>query len=492
MSSSEWLPEDKFLRQEGSKQSGLPKKHIHIDSTSQLPTSQRKTGMLYAAESHTEAVNAHPRLLCPSCGELASGIGGGKQLYQVDIAESAGKSHRGDVPPCPIEGMSTPIMCYNVEPCGCRVNQEWAGAFNAELNRRLSGQKPCDVVDMTPKQRAAKITTLENRLSLLYSIQANTAMNTQGREAADYWIVIVADQLQRLCPGVHNTKPTVIPLGAKVANWASINNFTQPDVVPAKTPPCWPMPSGVSFEAGLDKAASDAEVVFGTLVYRKADGTLSPNPAYQGQLAFGTVMGKSSELGSVLADTGKAKIQNAVDAMKLAVQMHDSGIISKQSLQEQFATHMPATLDHDEKPKILKTKNGQYGVSHGDVYKVFVTIEEAQAFAAQLVNVFGGWVKDKMPGKPKPTLQTLPVSEQVNVFGSNEEAAPYLAKVKAEYMVKIKKILEPSETFDLPPQPVSLPAPETLKTELPKDAGVAPPTTERHTKKKRTIRKIED
>lgn len=240
---NKWLSAAEFITRQTTH---VARKAINVDHD--RPGNNRTCGMLYDAEMHADAINAAPALRCPSCGEPAAGIAGASQLYQISVAEGGGKSHKANVPPCPVGGLEHPLMVYSVEPCGCRVNAEWAGAFTAELNSRISGNAPKAVNGLSEKAKAKRLTFLEEKLSALYCLQneldAVVLPGPDGtqwlpftdtattKEAVDYWIVIVADQIQRLCPGAHNTTPTPKPLCAQVTDWVNREGFTPPPSVP--------------------------------------------------------------------------------------------------------------------------------------------------------------------------------------------------------------------------------------------------------------------
>lgn len=384
-----------------------------------------------AADASDHAAAA-PALKCPCCGEVAVDIAGAQQLYQVDVKETGGKSHKADIPPCPIPGLDLPAMAYTVEPCGCRVSSDWAGGFSRELLSRTNGGKPKPLVDLTDKERAKKIAHYGDRLKALYALQA--AYNTpEGKAAVDYWIVVCVDQMQRLAPSGHNRKPPAKPLDPKVADWASRNGFTTP-----------PTPEQIASEVA---------------VYRMTDGTVSTKPAYPGQEPIGYTAAPSAPKPPkvVFEDTDHE------DAMAAAVLAAQAGLIKPGSEllnifggkgntgvgkkafgkpEGVFANAHDFMPPAAVVPQIDKTRNGQYAVRYGDIYKVFVTLGEAQHYSQQLAAV-----TPKFAGKMKPTFQTLPVEEMV-------------------------------------PTQVSAPDPVTT-------APPAPPVP-KHAKKKRTIRKIQD
>lgn len=263
---SDWIKTGDLLKQLGAV-GGLPRKVVHVDSdTSPRP---QTGGMLYEAELLNDAVAAEPALKCPNCGQPVTGIAGAKTLYQVDVREGPGKSHKADVPDCPVAWPWPVPVVFVVDPCGCRVTQDWASAFSAELSSRIAGRPPKPLALPTAAQTQKRIDQLTDKLSQLYSVQANP-VTVERKRAADYWSVIVADQIQRLVPGGHNTPRADTPLNSEVVTWANANSFAKP---PDQAVPVMPAIGG------------------GSPVYRMSNGTVSSVPAYPGQEPCGIAQG---------------------------------------------------------------------------------------------------------------------------------------------------------------------------------------------------------
>lgn len=256
---------------------------------------------------------------CPNCQEPVEGLDGAEQLYKVVVGKT-----KIDVPPCPVSGLDLPTMTYTVAPCGCRVSSEWAGAFTCEKNRREDGEPPQPVVGLSRKQRDERVKFYQGKLQALYALQAATNP-PETREAIDTWIVIVADQIQRLCPGTHNT--AVKPLTPKVQEWADANAFAVPKF--EVTPPA-------------DKETTgDATAAYLSLLQQ-------------------TTMQKNSKL-----------------------------------------------------PEVVQTRNKQWSVRLGDIYKVFVTKPEADDYAAQLANVTAGFAETM--SKPPEVRGDVPLGQRLAI-----------------------------------------------------------------------------
>ncbi len=488
---SDWLDTAAFLKQAGAGGVGLPKKVIDVDSDAQPSKVTQTCGMLYEAEVHADAVNAHPALKCPSCGQPASGIAGAKQLYLLDVQETGGKSHKGDVPPCPVPGFpGPPPHVYSVEPCSCRVSQEWAGAFSAELQSRLAGGKPRAVVDMTAKQREKKLAHLEGVLADLYAVSANPDKTAQ-KEAADYWAVIVADQIQRLCPGPHNMKPAPKPLEPKVESWANSNGFAKPPVdwgqglLNAETIQKLHLmqklqeanmisASSLLGMFGLGKKAEEAPPVqTGTPVYAQVDGTVSTTPAYQGQKPTGFVAAppKKSNWAHVEGSWGAAGVD---DMQKKGVHPNQSLGWGDEAADLEKLTKLPKGLSPQEfqkqlmndwvppdEPEITKTASGAWRVSWKGESQVFAKKDRAEEYAHELMKK-GKWtapdpktvylkelIKKGQEHAPpplvplpygqakKPPTELPPDQQKVNVVGGTAEE-------KATYLMNLKNVLKAS------------------------------------------------
>jgi len=188
-----------------------------------------RPGLVEMSEKLTEAVQRAPAMRCPNCDEICGGVSPVGETYTIRVREREGKSHEASIPPCPVSGFETHPITYTAEPCGCRVTHMWASAFATELRRREENQQPKPVVDMTDRQRTERLRFLERKLAELYSLQIS-ATTGHRKEAVDYWIVVVADQIQRTCPGAHNRAPAA-PISEKVTAWAGEKGFTVPRVV---------------------------------------------------------------------------------------------------------------------------------------------------------------------------------------------------------------------------------------------------------------------
>ncbi len=168
---------------------------------------------------------------------------------------------------------------------------------------------------------------LRKQLTALYSYIYSHTLQTQQAEDAKYWAVMVADQIQRLCPGEHNTVPTKstsVAAGIAAYYEALAAEYTKPQGV----------------------------IEPGTSVYRWGDGTISKIPAYPGQKPCG-----------VIADA--------------PVPINIFGAKPSATL---FEDEVMGAWEPDE-PVVVQTRNGQWSVRYKNDFKVFLSRDEADAYA---------------------------------------------------------------------------------------------------------------
>jgi len=201
-----------------------------------------------------------PPIPCPSCGVPVAALRDAVQPYRLSNAR--------DIPPCPVADLPLPPADYVLDPCGCRVDHYWAGAYTAERTHRAGGGESRPVEGLLPAEREARVAFYSRKLSELYVLQiqqtqAAGPVDQAAKDAVDYWVVVVADQIMRLCPGEHNRTPQPHrPLSQTVRDWMHRQELTDPSVPPAGR---------------------------GVAVYPHQDGTLRPSPAHVGQRPLTTV-----------------------------------------------------------------------------------------------------------------------------------------------------------------------------------------------------------
>lgn len=236
-------------------------KHVHIEGKAAETVASTPGGMLYA----TAVCELEPRITCPNCGALCRDLGSAKLEYDIPVGLHAYSLNMKTGEPN--------RYVYHLEPCGCRVNQEWAGAMKAEVNRRVEGKPPQTVVDFTPLQREKRRQHLQKHITELMTLQKKLGADTKAAEAVQYRLVAATDQLMRLIPGPHNKVVSEVQLNDSVKMWAEKNEYYMPS-----------NPSKIT--VGVDLGAQVLEVNMqpageikpGDLMYQNADGTLTNVP----------------------------------------------------------------------------------------------------------------------------------------------------------------------------------------------------------------------
>lgn len=184
---------------------------------------------LFDSIADEKALAQEPHVCCPNCGQKVKQLDGGTEAYPQPVKK--GQYVTGENPE--VKDLP-PVFRYQLHPCGCRVNQEWATAFTVELNRRKAGETPRAVVDMTEAEREARQKALQEQIGKLYSRKAALERLLAGAQGlssdeADLFevecqLVALTDRLMRLVPGQHNLKEDV-SVGARVQKWAKENKM---------------------------------------------------------------------------------------------------------------------------------------------------------------------------------------------------------------------------------------------------------------------------
>lgn len=182
------------------------------------------TVMLSQSESKANAL-ASLVIPCPSCGQPVTGLADASQQYKAPPSMTSTLD-------CPFPDLLQ-RMSYTLEPCSCRVNPEWAAEFTKELNRRVNGETPLTVGDMTSSQRHQQVKKIEGQIGELYS-RLNKATSEEAKSRIQYYLVIAVDHLMCLLPGAHNCIKPVF-LDPEVRLWAEKNGYKSP--VPLDGPP---------------------------------------------------------------------------------------------------------------------------------------------------------------------------------------------------------------------------------------------------------------
>lgn len=364
---------------------GLPARHVHVDTDVQPTASQQKCGQLYADEIG-KAVDEAPAMCCPNCGGRALALKEAHLLYARDVSEAGGKSHKEDMPACPVRpGVLMPVLGYSVDPCGCKVSQEWASNHARELQRRLEGLAPGEVMDMSAAQRQVKMRSLENLLTRLYCYQVDVK-DVERKKAADYWIVAVVDQMQRTVPWAHNrAAPSPVPLHPDVKDWAGKYGHTAPRETAGGQPLTirgWPQPAAVDFHAGAPAGLGyDANY---PLPKNPA------NPAFKRQL--------------------QCEWQKPASALRVEVNQYGEFIVTLPSGAQQTFKNWHAAKAY-----------AQYLCDHAKNQAEAATRKMMEEVSLKMVEVLQKSEPAARPPKIVPGLRTLPVEDQIKFHGAKEE-----------------------------------------------------------------------
>ena len=183
--------------------------------------------MMFESTAREKALALEPRLCCPNCGQPVSGFINAVQQYKTPPAVTSTAD-------CPFPELLQ-RMSYTLEPCSCRVTPEWAAEFTNELNRRMAGETPLPICDLTTTQRHQQVKKIEAQISDLYS-RLDKAATTEAKARIQYYLVLAVDYLMRLTPGAHNcVKP--VALDPEVRLWANKHSYQlPPDKSVDKTP----------------------------------------------------------------------------------------------------------------------------------------------------------------------------------------------------------------------------------------------------------------
>ena len=194
-----------------------PSKSVNVDHKEAMDyLKQAGCGGLYAGGSVCEL---EPKIVCPNCQKTFERLSDCGTEYPYPSSVSKPDMATGE----------PSRFAYSLEPCGCRVSQEWAGALQAEMNRRLEGKPPQAVVDFTPAQREKRRVHLQKHITELMKLQKAASSNDANlQKSLQYKLVGAVDQLMRLYPGTHNQVVSATTLAPEVQSWADKYKFHKP------------------------------------------------------------------------------------------------------------------------------------------------------------------------------------------------------------------------------------------------------------------------
>lgn len=279
-----------------------------------------------------------PTINCPKCQTVVATLGSARTLYHIARRAMNGRTAVMDVPACPIAAFAYESFAYVLDPCGCEVSMAWAAAFTREVNSRRNGNPPRPVIGWTAAERDVRLIHLTEALTKLYIAQTK-AKTIEAKEAADYWVAITADQIQRLSDEPLQIVPAR-PIVEHVQRWLrDVNskvNVLSPSPMDVLTDIFDSQPT-IASRPPLASLYSQGRPQREPDKYITPAGKLSHTPTFPGQLPART----------------ETKVQG------------------------------------DVLPTVAVKSNGQWSVRFNDVYKVFVTEEEAINCALLLVQQAG-------------------------------------------------------------------------------------------------------
>ncbi len=174
-----------------------------------------------------------PAIRCPNCDQTVTGL--------HDSRETLPPPKPTKFNQLPVNGVTSQqagpaVMTWRVFPCGCQVSTEWASALGKEMHNRRQGGTPQAVV-VQASVLAAKKQELEADIAKLMA--KKTAYEDQYIERSiagmpppppgellslERKLIVLVDQLQKLCPGAHNKLPKT-SYSQEALAWAAQNKL---------------------------------------------------------------------------------------------------------------------------------------------------------------------------------------------------------------------------------------------------------------------------
>ena len=160
-----------------------------------------------------------PAVPCPSCQEPVRGFAGQRLTNQAAYYDGPG-------------GAKTYATAWTLWPCGCEVDQFWAGAFSQEMRRRSKGQQPREVEVLWALKQDQRRTAIQRNLAQLYERQATAVAvrNVVARQEAELEILRLMQELQPLLPKGTHAADTLAPIALLPSTvvWASSYHYAMP------------------------------------------------------------------------------------------------------------------------------------------------------------------------------------------------------------------------------------------------------------------------
>ena len=247
-----------------------------------------------------------PALRCPRCGVMICGLADTKAVNPAEAKGLAKTSVSSDYVSSPGAGE----IQWRLAPCGCRVDQGFAGMYGAEINRRKEGIHPFrDICEKYKQLAQGEQKTLEEQLKEARQqlSQVGDDPNLSGvRFQAERKVVYLYDRLLKIGVGPMDIGPP-LKLTKQTYAWAEKTGLLtppQPDEIKPANNPGW----GYSKTPVNPSQLSMNQKVKGWFDKPLPKPTPSPPPPPKGLVASGahelfcTLSNKNTQAGDFIFD----------------------------------------------------------------------------------------------------------------------------------------------------------------------------------------------
>lgn len=169
-----------------------------------------------AAKPDEYYASLQPAIRCPNCDNAVTGLHDSKETLPPPTPTKFNQ--------LPVHGVTSQqagpaVMTWRVFPCGCQVSTEWASAFGKEMHNRRQGGTPqsvivqvavvvakkkeleSDIANLMAKKNAYEDKCIQQSLAGMPLPPPGELLSIERR------LIVLVDQLQKLCPGAHNKLP---------------------------------------------------------------------------------------------------------------------------------------------------------------------------------------------------------------------------------------------------------------------------------------------
>lgn len=174
-----------------------------------------------------------PAIHCPNCDQSVTGL--------HDSRETLPPPKPTKFNQLPVNGVTSQqagpaVMTWRVFPCGCQISTEWASAFGKEMHNRRQGGTPQSVVVQASILATKKKELMDDIAKLMAKKTAYEDKYIEQSLAGmpppppgellsmERKLIVLVDQLQKLCPGAHNKLPKT-SYSQEAMAWAAQNKL---------------------------------------------------------------------------------------------------------------------------------------------------------------------------------------------------------------------------------------------------------------------------